>query len=55
MWDESNQRDADAAAREMSFQKMLINNMESVFKIFFRGMTVTRVRSKRDGIEENRP
>ena len=47
--------DPEGVQREIAFQKMLINNMETVFKIFFRGMQVTRVRSKRDADEEERP
>ena len=41
MWDE--QKDPTLAAQERNFQKMLVNNMESVFKIFFRGMSTIRV------------
>ena len=33
------------AAQERNFQKMLVNNMESVFKIFFRGMTTIRLKN----------
>lgn len=55
MWDEGNKLDPENTEREVHFQKMLINNMESVFKIFFRGMQVTRVRSKRDAEQEDRP
>ena len=29
---------------------MLVNNMESVFKIFFKGMNISRVKSTRDRI-----
>ena len=28
---------------------MLVNNMESVFKIFFRGMTILRIKQKAEG------
>jgi hypothetical protein len=31
---------------------MIVNNMESVFKIFFRGMTISRVKSARDTKEK---
>ena len=48
MWDD--QDDPVLAQQEKNFQKMLVNNMESVFQIFFRGMRVQRVKmnSKND-------
>lgn len=65
MWDEDSQQPntpfsrpipkeqiQQAALQECNFQRMLINNMESVFKIFFRGMKVVRVKSKRDRAAE---
>ena len=42
MWED--QEDPVLNAREKNFQKMLVNNMESVFKIFFRGITTIRVK-----------
>ena len=42
MWEE--QDDPILNGREKNFQKMLVNNMESVFKIFFRGMATVRVK-----------
>lgn len=44
------QNDSKMNLQEKNFQKMLVNNMESVFKIFFRGMTTIRV--KPDAMEE---
>ena len=41
MWD-----DASKPTEETNFQRMLINNMEAIFSIFFQGMTVVRVRNK---------
>jgi len=46
MWQE--QDDPELAKQEKNFQKMLVNNMESVFKIFFRGMSTVRVKSKNE-------
>lgn len=43
MWDEN--IDPSLRDYEKNFQKMLINNMESTIKIFFRGMTVRRVKT----------
>ena len=34
--------------QEKNFQKMLVNNMESVFKIFFRGMSTVRVKQNKN-------
>lgn len=39
------QNDSKMNQQEKNFQKMLVNNMESVFKIFFRGMQTIRVQS----------
>lgn len=36
-----------ATEQENSFQKMLVNNMDAVFKLFFTGMSVLRVKRKR--------
>lgn len=44
------QEDPKLRQQEKNFQKMLVNNMESVFKIFFRGMSTIRV--KADTIED---
>jgi len=44
MWEE--QEDEVLRQQERNFQKMLVNNMESVFKIFFRGMATLRVKSQ---------
>ena len=41
MWED--QKDESMANKERTFQKMLVSNMESVFKIFFRNMTTTRI------------
>ena len=43
MWDYTN--DEALAQYERNFQKMLVNNMESVIKIFFRGVSVLRVKT----------
>ena len=43
MWDEN--IEPSLRDYEKNFQKMLINNMESTIKIFFRGMTVRRVKT----------
>ena len=40
------QQDPALRDQEEKFQKMLVNNMESVFKIFFRGMKTIRVKSE---------
>ena len=42
MWDEQN--DPKMQEQEDRFQRMLVNNMESVFKIFFRGMSTILVK-----------
>lgn len=42
MWDE--QLPKQAKSNELNFQKMLINNMESVIRIFFRGAKTLRVK-----------
>lgn len=42
MW--VSQSDSKLAAQEKNFQKMLVNNMEQVFKIFFRNMNTIRVK-----------
>lgn len=35
---------------------MLVNNMESVFKIFFRGMSTLRVlKNKNENVDQNEP
>jgi hypothetical protein len=47
MWEE--QEDETLRQQERNFQKMLVNNMESVFKIFFRGMSTLRVRQSSSG------
>ena len=44
------QEDPRLMKQEKNFQKMLVNNMESVFKIFFRGMSCIRV--KPESMEE---
>ena len=36
-----------ATEQEGSFQTMLVNNMDAVFKLFFTGMTVLRVKRKK--------
>ena len=46
MWQE--QEDPDLNKQEKNFQKMLVNNMESVFKIFFRGMSTVRVKQSKN-------
>ena len=43
MWDDN--IDPSLKSYEKNFQKMLINNMESTIKIFFRGMTIRRVKT----------
>ena len=35
-----------ATKKEAQFQRMLINNMDAVFKLFFTGMSVLRVKKK---------
>lgn len=42
-----------ATEQEGSFQKMLVNNMDAVFKLFFTGMSVLRVKRKRAGTNDN--
>ena len=46
------QEDPVLRRHEKQFQKMLVNNMESVFKIFFRGMSTIRVSSDNIGNED---
>ena len=46
MWQE--QEDPELNKQEKNFQKMLVNNMESVFKIFFRGMSTVRVKQNKN-------
>ena len=41
MWEE--QKDCALAEKEKQFQRMLVNNMESVFKTFFRNITTIRI------------
>jgi hypothetical protein len=54
MWEE--QSDPTLNAQEKNFQKMLVNNMESVFKIFFRGMSTLRVlKNKNENVDQNEP
>lgn len=58
MWEEqkaANPNDLDEVRKydelnrqEKNFQKMLVNNMESVFKIFFRGMNTIKVKRGTD-------
>lgn len=43
MWDETHDSDKNKN-NELNFQKMLINNMESVIRIFFRGAKTLRVK-----------
>ena len=45
MWEE--QADPDLNRQEKNFQKMLVNNMESVFQIFFRGMNTMKLRTNK--------
>ena len=45
MWEDLD--DPVLAQREKNFQRMLVNNMESVFKIFFRHMTTTRIENQK--------
>ena len=68
MWDEESQvptghssqtivdeaQVALATEQEGSFQKMLVNNMDAVFKLFFTGMSVLRVKRKRADAQEKR-
>ena len=68
MWDEESQvptghsgqtvvdetQIALATEQEGSFQKMLVNNMDAVFKLFFTGMSVLRVKRKRPDAQENK-
>lgn len=46
-----------ATQQEGSFQTMLVNNMDAVFKLFFTGMSVLRVKRKKkeneDGGDKN--
>jgi len=42
MWDV--QDDPEMAAQERNFQKMLTNNMEAVFKTFFRGVKIVKIK-----------
>jgi alpha-glucosidase (family GH31 glycosyl hydrolase) len=44
MWDD--QEDQQLNSQEMNFQRMLVNNMETVFKIFFRGMATKKFTSR---------
>ena len=46
MWDDSEQYNEKYLQFERSFQKMLVNNMDSVLQIFFRGMSVIRIRTQ---------
>jgi len=41
MWDEQPEQ---VQNNELNFQKMLVNNMESVIRIFFRGAKTLRVK-----------
>ena len=41
MWDE---QAGQVKNNELNFQKMLVNNMESVIRIFFRGAKTLRVK-----------
>ena len=52
MWDYTN--DEALAQYERNFQKMLVNNMESVIKIFFRGVSVLRVKTQQSEKEARR-
>lgn len=40
-----------ATQQEGSFQTMLVNNMDAVFKLFFTGMSVLRVKRKKKSTE----
>lgn len=42
MWDDSEQYNEKYCEYERSFQKMLVDNMVSVLKIFFLGMSVSK-------------
>ena len=35
--------------QEQAFRKMLVNNMQTVFKIFFRGMNTVRLKTNKSG------
>ena len=50
MWEDL--ADPVLAQREKNFQRMLVNNMESVFKIFFRGMNTIRVINQKEYDED---
>jgi hypothetical protein len=45
MWDESGDMSEEEKNYEKNFQKMLVNNMESVAKIFFRGCSIVRIKT----------
>lgn len=48
MWED--QANPELKRQEQTFQRMLVNNMESVFKIFFRGMNTVKVTRGTEGI-----
>jgi hypothetical protein len=45
MWDEKGNSSDVEKNYEKNFQKMLVNNMESVIKIFFRGCSLVKIRA----------
>ena len=45
MWDESMDLTQEERNYEKNFQKMLVNNMESVVKIFFRGCSLIKIKT----------
>ena len=52
MWEDSGLVPGEQETKyEQDFQKMLVNSMESVIKIFYRGMTVHRISSKNSGLK----
>ena len=53
MWDDSQQIDEQSAANERAFQKMLLNNMESVTKIFFRGVQIIKIKPSNNSNDRN--